>query len=143
VRDGVLSAQPGRGPGSGVRATPETLALLFIAILASAMNLADAGPLTRALAEATPTPTKKCPLTGATNLKDAVAQILANRSLLAKVDTIRGTGLAGTAEIIYRENRQNKTSQFAGRASEKPGVRFTVSIPLGMRFAIEVSEASK
>src|SRR5215475_5163773 len=46
VREGILESVPGHGRGSGVRATPESLGLLLISLLAS-VNWSDAAALTK------------------------------------------------------------------------------------------------
>jgi DNA-binding IscR family transcriptional regulator len=145
VRAGLLESAPGRGPGSGTRATPETVALLLIAVLAE-VSLGDVGPLSDEVAKAAPVSTKKCPLTGATTFKDALARILADKDLLDKVDSIRVAGMDATAEIIFRENRQKRTSKFAGRPSEEGGIRPTITVGLTPGFHKIVAglfEASK
>ncbi|MDF0581254.1 hypothetical protein [Bradyrhizobium yuanmingense] len=48
VRTGLLKANPGRGPGSGVPLAPETVAMLMIAVLASD-NLSEVGAATKIL----------------------------------------------------------------------------------------------
>ena len=49
VRAGLLKIERGRGPGSGVRGTPESAALLLISLLAT-VNLSKAGIRTRIVA---------------------------------------------------------------------------------------------
>lgn len=51
VRAGLLKATEGRGPGSGVKATPEAVAMLIISVLATD-NLSDVALMTAALARA-------------------------------------------------------------------------------------------
>jgi len=64
VREGLLESVPGHGPRSGVRATPESVAMLLIGVLASP-SLSQAGPAARWIANARPGyPKNKCPLTG-------------------------------------------------------------------------------
>src|ERR1700733_13567954 len=63
TREGLLEVLPGHGRGSGVRATPESFAMLTIGMLAS-VNLADVGPLARSLSGASSIDSE-CPLTGA------------------------------------------------------------------------------
>jgi hypothetical protein len=52
VRGGLLKATEGRGPGSGVKATPESVAMLIISVLATD-SLSDVIVNTRAVAKAT------------------------------------------------------------------------------------------
>src|SRR4026208_2522364 len=62
VRCGLLKTKPGRGPGSGVRATPESIALLLISLLATD-SLSQVEARTPALAKLRST-SDQCPLTG-------------------------------------------------------------------------------
>jgi hypothetical protein len=79
IREGLLQALPGRGPGAGVQATPEAVAMLLIGML-SDVGLTGSGPRTRAIA------TPHC--------VDAVARILADPALAEHV-----TGITVAAEI--------------------------------------------
>jgi hypothetical protein len=54
VREGVLEQRPGHGPGSGVEATPSSVALLLIGVLGSE-NIADCATRVRGIASAVPT----------------------------------------------------------------------------------------
>src|SRR5665811_548736 len=51
MREDLLAVVPGRGPGSGVRLSPASVAMLLISFLATD-TLAGAGPETRHLAKA-------------------------------------------------------------------------------------------
>src|SRR6266481_520475 len=76
VRGGLLESVPGHGPGSGVRATPESVAMLLIGVLGSP-SLSQAGPAARWIANARPGyPKHKCPLTGATTFGGVLAKVL-------------------------------------------------------------------
>src|ERR1700675_4180425 len=71
VREGLLEALPGHGRGSGVRATPESVAMLTIGMLSS-VNLADVGPLARSFSEAGSIDSA-CGLTGAKTFHGALS----------------------------------------------------------------------
>src|SRR5258708_36323859 len=86
VREGLLDALPGHGRGSGVRATPESVAMLTIGMLAS-VNLADAGPLARSFSEAGSI-ASKCPLTGGKTFRAALSQIFSDDSIAKRVNGI-------------------------------------------------------
>jgi hypothetical protein len=123
VREGLLESLPGQGRGSGVRASPDSLAMLLISFLSS-VGLTDAALLTKETSKAKAV-TGKCPLTGATTLREAVAKILADPALFDQVKRLSITGLRGVAEITYGKNQ---VSLFEGRASEKEGVRITMAL---------------
>lgn len=99
TREGLLVVRPGRGPGSGVVASPETVATMLIAVLAG-LSPADVGHQTRAFCDAV-SARGKCPMTGATNLKDAIAAILANVDQAKRVDEILVAPSHGQAFIRY------------------------------------------
>jgi hypothetical protein len=129
MRDGVLESIPGRGPGSGVHATPQSIALLLIAFLAG-LGLLDVGPRTLALSSAAPTPNKKCPLTGETSFKDALAKVLSDKGLLDRVTAIKVSGSHGHAEIQFRNRRAKESSIFTGQPSANPGMRLDMTLIL-------------
>lgn len=149
VRVGLLEFAPGKGPGSGVRATPESVAALVISRLAS-VNWAEAPTRAREIVTAQAS-SGRCSLTGATNFKDAFAAILSDERLAARVIEIRVTTSHGEAEIIYgkaqKATRTTKRSNyniaitndpntfaasgnsvFTGPESKSPGLRVTISI---------------
>src|SRR5882757_855812 len=85
VREGLLESLPGRGRGSGVQATAESVATLLIGIMGS-VSLADAGPAARSLSDAKHG--AKCPLTGAKNFHAALAAILSDDRVAKRVTGI-------------------------------------------------------
>jgi hypothetical protein len=126
VRAGLLKSESGRGPGSGVLATPESLAMLLIAILATE-SLSEAAELTGMFANLkieitvpfTKTP-KQCPTTGKRRLADALAAVLASKDLTAQVSSVLATrGRSRTAfEITFRKQEDFsdvKISSFGSR----------------------------
>jgi hypothetical protein len=92
VAEGLLHPVPGRGPGSGVRATPESIAMLLVGMM-SGPGLAGSGPITREIAEAITrppwAPPKPCALTGAERFIDALTCILSDEARAARVKEIR------------------------------------------------------
>jgi hypothetical protein len=153
TREGLLEALPGHGRGSGVRATPESFAMLTIGMLAS-VNLADVGPLARSLGRATLIDSE-CRLTGAKTLHAALSRIFADESLAERVSGISVHVNAGRAAIGFDgsnaeldmdlaslksalESRGAKrvkvspeptSSIFSTRKHEEKGLRVSVSIP--------------
>jgi hypothetical protein len=140
VNAGLLESTPGRGPGSGVRAAPETLAEFLSATITLA-SLAENVHFAKAIARAVPGG-GKCQLTSAATFKDAFAAILADKALTERVNEIRVTINGGYAQIIYdgsssdlqlglakpaKLTRHPKTSVFVGKIA-KPGLSIEVSI---------------
>jgi hypothetical protein len=123
VREGLLDALPGHGRGSGVEATPESIAMLTIGMLSS-VNLADAGPLARAFSAAGSI-SSKCPLTGAKTLHGAVSRILADEALAERVNGLTVRVTAGHAAIGYGTGNVEMDLDFALLAASmtKRGVK--------------------
>lgn len=137
VAAGVLKATPGRGPGSGVRASPETLAEFLIAMATHASTEENVS-LALALAKAR-SAHGTCPLTGARMFQDALARILAREPLARRVREISiGVTLsqafirydgAPWASLPERQNADpHKSSVFVGKAAKRGGLSFTASI---------------
>jgi hypothetical protein len=126
VDAGILESTPGRGPGSGVRASPETLAEFLIGIVTHA-TLDENVPFAKGIARATPG--GKCPLTGATTFKKALAAILSDKALLDRVSSIRIGTNTGLTDIKY-DGYDGSLSTFFSKAINFPetGVMFQVVI---------------
>jgi hypothetical protein len=76
VRAGILEQSEGRGPGTGVHITPDSLALLLLAVLATD-SLSDTAEKVRIFAEAKSNDANRvCPLTGASCFREAIARVL-------------------------------------------------------------------
>jgi hypothetical protein len=117
VREGVLKARPGRGPGSGVSADENSVAVLLISILSH--DLLTEAPATKVYCELR-SPKNKCPVTGATTFREAISAILANPVLPAEsilVEVMRGQ--EARAEVSFAD--LNVTSTFV-REKWKPGL---------------------
>jgi hypothetical protein len=90
VREGMLKLRPGRGPGSGVSADEDSLAVLLISILSH--DLLTEAPATKVYCELISSQ-NECPVTGATTLRKTLSTILANPVLPAEeilVEVMRG-----------------------------------------------------
>jgi hypothetical protein len=110
VREGLLTPEAGRGPGSGVRATPETVTLLLIAGLA-ADSLSDVGKSTREFAELpsrafdrsfTRSRKMRCPLTGASRFRDALVKIISDPQMAERVQHVNIQRDEKEADILFR-----------------------------------------
>jgi hypothetical protein len=96
VAAGILNATPGRGPGSGVHAGPDTVAQFLIGLITRASSVENV-PIARALGNAR----GDCPITGAKRFKDALAGILASEEIAGRVDTVDAHISACTVIIRY------------------------------------------
>jgi hypothetical protein len=74
VRGGLLQMRPGHGPGSGVLATPESVAMLLISLVATA-NLSEVERQTKVAANLK-SRKKRCPLTNQRTFAHALADVL-------------------------------------------------------------------
>jgi hypothetical protein len=150
VREGLLDALPGHGRGSGVRATPESIAMLTIGMLAS-VSLADVGPLARSFSEGASI-ASKCQLTGAKTFHAALSRILSDDSIAKRVNGIAVRVSAGHAAIAFdggnvemdmdfvlltnsfakrlvKRQPPPPVSVFATKKRQVKGLLFSVSIP--------------
>ena len=124
VKSGALYAEPGRGPGSGVRADASSLSIFLISLLAHDF-LVDA-PMTTAIGWMKST-TEQCPLTGKKTFKDALEAILNDRKLAQKVALVivNRSAQSGTIEHLGKlrgTSRRILRSEFKGlmRAGAPP-----------------------
>ena len=150
VREGLLDALPGHGRGSGVRATPESIAMLTIGMLAS-VSLADVGPLARSFSQSSSI-ASKCPLTSAKTFHVALSRILSDESLVRRVNGITVRVNAGHAAIGFdggnvemdmdfvlltnsfasrlgKRQPAPSVSVFATKKHQAKGLLFSVSMP--------------
>jgi hypothetical protein len=130
VRAGLLKAESGRGPGSGVKATNHSTALLLIALIATD-SLSETGECSRIFAQLR-NKEGRCPLTGKKTFVDAVAAILASFSLAKRVDFIESSHATLLANIVYADDvglRFQHASQFGlPRKAEEPGLSVTARL---------------
>ena len=106
VREGLLKTKRGRGPGSGVRGTPELVALLLISLLTTG-NLSEAGASTRIFANLK-NKEGSCPLTGKRTFAEAVTAILASKELAQKITALNVSQEIRETEIAYRVSSSSK-----------------------------------
>src|SRR6516162_715678 len=71
VREGILKLRPGRGPGSGVSADEDSLAVLLVSILSH--DLLTEAPVTKFYCELRSSQKKKCRVTGAKTFRRALS----------------------------------------------------------------------
>jgi DNA-binding IscR family transcriptional regulator len=132
VRAGLLKTKRGRGPGSGVRGTRESVALLLISLLATG-NLSDAGRSTRIFANLE-NKEDFCPLTRKRTFAEAVTAILASKDLAQSVIAINVSREIREAQIAYRDPSKGEiipsSSKFGGLAgqSEERGLTLRASL---------------
>ena len=123
VRAGLLYAKPGRGPGSGVRATPESVAMLLIALLATG-SLSETDEQTTLLAKLT-SETKRCPLTGQRTFAGALSEVLGSAETARHVGWIeaqRGDPRASAVIVYTREGDQARSMFGRPRLVLIPGI---------------------
>jgi hypothetical protein len=101
VRAGLLNPELGRGPGSGVRATPESVAMLLVAVLATD-SLSETAQQTKTLANLQSR--TKCLLTGKRTFARALAAVLASPETSRQVIYIeaRRSAVWADAAIVYK-----------------------------------------
>jgi hypothetical protein len=107
VRAGLLHSSGGRGPGSGVRATADAIALLLISLLATD-SLSETAKRTKALANLKSV-TGRCPLTSKRTFIDAVTAALQDSSFLGitaiRIDPKTEPKPQAQATIMYMPRR--------------------------------------
>ncbi|MGA7182700.1 MAG: hypothetical protein WBY67_05235 [Pseudolabrys sp.] len=127
VREGLMESVPGQGRGSGVRATPESVAMLLIGVLASP-SLSQAGPAARWIANARPGyPKYQCPLTGATTFGGVLAKVLSDESISKRVVNVSVQPSAKLASVTYDDDHAISLS-FDKQHESKIKVRFSTSL---------------
>lgn len=145
VTAGILDATPGRGPGSGVRASPETVAQFLIGLLTNA-SIEENVPLARSLGNARST-YGQCPLTGAKRFKDALANVLGSEAQAKRVRLVELGVTIGQAAIEYDGTPASagpekwaadrpKSSGFVGTSPKRSPLHFNASIPADTLLAI-------
>ncbi len=118
VRAGILECEEGKGPGSGVRATPRTVALVLVAALA-AEGLSNVEESTPLIAKAK---AAKCQISGAENFLDAMTWALkspVNAKLVAHV------GVSHTqqhATVLFRRGRGHVLTEFGAKSPAAVGI---------------------
>jgi hypothetical protein len=115
VRAGLLDAEAGRGPGSGVRITAAAVATLVIALMAGE-SLSDVARSTAALIKAESV-NGRCPITGVVYFGDALTQIFKDRLLSSQVAQVSVSRTQTFARI--RPVKGKVVSEFGGEADWK------------------------
>jgi hypothetical protein len=119
VRAGLLDQSEGRGPGSGVRVTAPSVALLLICVLATD-NLSETEARVRAIGQARPIGRKRCPYTGMLDFCNALVAILWGTGKAAGVIEVSVSRTADRASFKYRDNSGDvKVSEFSGTRSDE------------------------
>jgi hypothetical protein len=118
VRLGLISTPAKTGPGAGVRATPENVAVLLLSCMASD-SLSEIATRIMKIARLR-SQTGRCPLTQATNFGGALKAILSNPATAARVSSVH---LLRTfaANIIYEDDEIEPGML----PSDPPGTRFS------------------
>jgi hypothetical protein len=127
VRAGLLDAGEGRGPGSGVRTTAGSVALLLISALVSD-SLTQADIWSGVIAAAAPLGGDRCLLTGTRSFQDALASILTSAAQSARVIEVSVSRTAARAKIVYRDGRSTKVSEFIGPNLNEPGLSVVATL---------------
>ena len=138
VGAGLLDSIPGRGPGSGVSATPKSVAQFLICLLTQA-SIAENVRAAKAFARAREHSGKTCLLTEAKTFVDALERLLADESLAKRVNnidlgmsegygTIRYDGGDWTKPPLAGEKRDYKFSIFRAYQPKFDALRFSALI---------------
>ena len=116
VRAGLLHPETGRGPGSGVRATADSVAMWLVALLATG-SLSETEERTRVLANLR-SQTKACPLTGKKTFAGAVAELLRSEDMANRILWIEAvrSGAKAKAVIVFSKDDEAVESNFGPKA---------------------------
>lgn len=117
VRAGLITGKEGRGPGSGVRATPHSVAMLLIAVL-SADSLSEIEESTKRFAFLR-AEKGTCPITGKKTFASAIAAILASPKLANSAHAISVNRGRPSAHIDFVIEDTEPSSWFVS-AKHKP-----------------------
>jgi hypothetical protein len=106
VRAGLLESRPGRGPGSGTRFTPETVAVLLISMLATD-NISDCAEKTSALSAVKLTNLgtgRENALGGARTFKAAIINALSSDAIVSEISFVQVHRRNFVVEIFLESN---------------------------------------
>ena len=137
VRAGLIKSEGGKGPGSGVRATPHSVAMLLIAVLA-ADSLSEIEEGTKRIAWLK-AESGICPVTNKKTFATALAAILASPSLARSAHRItvhRAGTLAPGAYIDFKMKDAEPTSWFVSAKHKQPGNLHTTASLMGFPLQI-------
>ncbi len=121
VKAGLLIYDKGRGPGSGVKVTPESVATLILATL-SANNLAETAERTLDVGKARSTKASK------ELFLDAFVDLLKSRKLAATVHQVTISRSSPDASIFFGRTGLHIAHRFAHGSRRKPSVRIIAEI---------------
>jgi hypothetical protein len=121
VRAGLLQLGDGRGPGSGVRTTGASVALLLISVLA-AESLSEAEMRSGSIAAAGPRGGERCAITHMKTFRDALAAILVSKGLSRKIVDITVSRTSALATIRFKDGSAFRTSEFGEATGNPPAV---------------------
>jgi hypothetical protein len=140
IRAGILDASPGRGPGSGVRATAPSIALLIIAMLA-AETLRETESRTKEIAELTPVDAERCPLRGTRSFLYALTDLVSSRSRSSRTIEVKISRTAARAMIVFYRDRERLECEFTGPNAKEPALRVSATLDgtVIKQIAIDVS----
>ena len=134
VRAGLLETANGRGPGSGVRTTWGSVALLTLSVLATE-SLGQSADRVRALAASKPIDNRLCPYTRRPNLGLALSFLLSASSTAAGVIELTISRTATRAVLRYWDDDGTaKATEFGERAAREPAIRVDATLA-GTRLA--------
>ena len=130
VRAGLLEAAVSKGPGGGIQATPETVALLLTATLASSA-LSEVGKRTRQIASAKYVPRGKetrCPVSQATTFIEALVWAISSLENAKRSGLVTVSQTRPTASILFYRKSRSHVSVF-GTNSYTPGIHISADLP--------------
>jgi hypothetical protein len=138
VRLNLLEAPSGRGPGSGIRATPSAVSQIIVAVLATD-SLSEIDLKARGLGNGR-AENKVCPLTGRNDFLGALESILTSEVLAKKVTSIEVERSTLKATIYFNQKgrRYPGLSNFGIRPIKFGSHRFSVMANLPAQAVQEI-----
>lgn len=107
VRKGILSGSAGHGPGTGVTATPSSVAWLVITAMATdSLSEMESGSVTKLSAAQSQVGT--CPLTAKKTFGQALTGIFLDTETAARVSSIQVDRSAAQATIYFRKKGRER-----------------------------------
>jgi len=124
VRVGLLQVEAGKGPGSGVKATPRSVAMLLLSVLA-ADNLSDVPSKTSAIARSRCRDSELCPVSGAITLVEALTWALESEKNADKLQGVKVCHDWEHATLSYMPRLRYKFVDFGER---EPSTRRPIQV---------------
>ncbi|MBR0871395.1 hypothetical protein JQ633_13590 [Bradyrhizobium tropiciagri] len=129
IRSGLLVTIQGRGPGSGVKVSVPSVALLILSVLGTE-SLAEIDPVVRQLGTARANE-KSCPLTGSIEFGQALEIVLAQTSTARRIAWIKVVRPAQRVELVFSSaNRKRTESSSFGTTSPDHNFQMTIKAEL-------------